>query len=219
MPKIFISCIFLIPFCITYMGCRLNKESQKIEANKPSIVTFLDSVNASKTIISDDVDGFYDQISKLEMEIQMKSITPFKDRNDAKKAYHKFIVSEVSSWKDAEMETLINIFSQVKKMCDTLSPRIFPDGIKLIKVKTNHYGNHVYYTRGRNILIPENIFPLDDASSQLPVMIHEVFHILSRNNPDIRHDLYRLIGFEKSQKPIKLNQELATKLLTIRIGE
>jgi hypothetical protein len=86
--------------------------------------------------------------------------------------------------------------------------------MKLIKVKTGHYGKDVYYTRGNNILIPDNIFPLDETEHQLPVMIHEVFHILSRYNPELRKDLYGLIGFSKSDKPIKLNNTLEQLLLT-----
>lgn len=197
-----------------FLGCRLNKESQTTGNNIPALITFLDSTKASQAIILDDIDGFYGQISGVEMQIQMKRMEPFGSRTEAMTAYKKFISSEVSDWKTEEMQAMLRLFQQVKSMCDTLSPRIFPGGIRLIKVKTNHYGNDVYYTRGKDILIPENIFPLDEESRQLPVMIHEVFHILSRYNTELKKDLYGYIGFFKAEKPIKLNPVLQKILLT-----
>jgi len=197
-----------------FFGCRLKKESQATGKNIPALITFLDSTKASEAIILDDIDGFYDQISEVEIQIQMKRIEPFKNRSEALSEYKKFISSEVTDWKTEEMNAMLRLFQQVKSMCDTLSPRIFPGGMRLIKVKTNHYGNDVYYTRGKNILIPENIFPLEDESRQLPVMIHEVFHILSRYNMELKHDLYDKIGFFKTLKPIKLNPALQKILLT-----
>jgi hypothetical protein len=204
-----------IPLCLSLiLGCRLNKDSQTQGKEIPAIVTFLDSTKASEAIIMDDIDGFYDQISEVEMQIQMKKTKPFESRSTALNAYKKFIAKEVSDWKTEEMNAMVRLFQQVKSLCDTLSPRIFPGGMRLIKVKTNHYGKDVYYTRGRDILIPENIFPLDEESEQLPVMIHEVFHVLSRYNADIRQDMYGLIGFSKAKKPVILNVALQKILLT-----
>lgn len=204
-----------IPLCLSlFFGCRLNKDSQTAGKDIPAIVTFLDSTKASEAIVMDDIDGFYDQISEVEMQIQMKKTEPFESRTIALKAYKKFIAKEVSDWKTEEMNTMVRLFQQVKSLCDTLSPRIFPGGMRLIKVKTNHYGKDVYYTRGKDILIPENIFPLDEESEQLPVMIHEVFHVLSRYNADIRQDMYGLIGFSKAKKPVVLNPALQKILLT-----
>jgi hypothetical protein len=199
---------------LQFESCRLNRETKSIPISKPSMITLLDSVQASKAVIADDIDGLYDQISQVEIEIQMKRTTPFKNRNEALLAYKKFIATEVSSWKESEREAMVGIFEKVKALCDTISPRIFPGGMRLIKVKTNHFGENVYYTNGRNIFIPENIFPIENEEREISVMVHEVFHILSRYEPALRHQLYRLIGFEKANKPIKLNQPLQEKLLT-----
>lgn len=193
-------------------SCRMNKETAT--SVKPALVVFLDSTKAASAIIQDDKDGFYDQISKLDIEIQMKKTTAFVSRENALTAYKAFLKSEVKSWTTEEKLVMSDIFYKVKKLCDTISPRIFPGDISLIKVKTNHYGKDVYYTRGNNIMVPENIFPSPAVSEQLPVMIHEVFHILSRNNPALRNDLYSLVGFKKADKTVQLNEAVSKKLLT-----
>lgn len=207
--------IFTFSFILmTIAGCRLNKDTKSLISDKPALVIFLDSIKASQAIVGDDIDGFFDQLSALEIQIQMKRNQPFVNREEAISAYKKFIATEVSDWNTEDKQIMQWMFQKVKSLCDTLSPRIFPANIRLIKVKTNHYGKDVYYTRGNNILIPENIFPVTDTSRQIPVMIHEVFHLLSRYNPNIRNDFYNFIGFKKADKPVKLNPVLEKILLT-----
>ena len=210
--KIIHSIVLLL--VLTFLiGCKSNKEVSTISP-KPGMVSFLDSVPASSSIVNDDIDGFYDQLSALEINIQMKNASEPISRELALKQYAAFIKTQVSNWNQEEKLAMLQIFKEVKKMCDTINPRIFPDGVRLIKVKTGHYGKDVYYTRGKNILIPENIFPLNDIDTQIPVMIHELFHVISRYNPQLKGDLYAMIGFTKTDKPVRLNAALSQILLT-----
>ncbi len=201
---------------ILLISCRINKD-QAVAVTpdlKPTLVNFVDSLTASKLITTIDDDGLFEQISTLDIEIQMKREQSFPSRANAIKEYKNFLSTEVASWTDQDIEILTQIFTDAKRLCDTISPRIFPGGIKLIKIKTNHYGPDVYYTKGDIILIPENIFPINNPENILRVMLHEIFHIVSRQNPELKNEIYRLIGFEKAQKPVKLNKMLSDKLLT-----
>jgi hypothetical protein len=201
--------------CVFFnIGCRLNKNSGAAIGDKPALVVFIDSSDASRSIIKDDTDGFFAQISALEMSIQMKNAAIAVDRNSAIKKFSNFLRTQVSNWTYSEKAEIYDIFAKVKEVCDKVNPRIFPGDIRLIKIKTNHYGNDVYYTRDHNIFIPENILPIEVPSRQLPVMLHEIFHLLSRYNPELKHDLYKLIGFRKADKPVKLNNQLQKILLT-----
>ncbi|MGB4960437.1 MAG: hypothetical protein WBO36_13240 [Saprospiraceae bacterium] len=198
---------------LLFISCKSNKTA-KDPYLKPAIVTFVDSTAAAKAIITDTKDGFFDQVSVVEMGIQMKKYFKNEDRSQVLNQYKSFLSTQVSPWKQDERLQLTEIFNVVKALCDTLSPRLFPAGMRLIKIKTGPLGDHVYYTRERDILIPENIFPIDDPARQIPVMIHEVFHVLSRYDETLRKDLYRLIGFSKSPKPVRLNDHLSRRLLT-----
>ncbi|MBK8054088.1 MAG: hypothetical protein IPK35_12670 [Saprospiraceae bacterium] len=206
----------LSSFMIFCVSCRMNKDQVTGESvnSKPAMVHFTDSINAAKLISTVDDDGLFDQISQIDIEIQMKKEQAFESREHALSAYKKFLSTEVSSWSDEEIVIMNQIFSDAKKLCDTISPRIFPGGIKLIKIKPNHYGRDVYYTRGNIIFIPENIFPIENQQTILSVMLHEIFHIVSRQNSELRSDIYKLIGFAKAEKQVKLNEMLNKKLLT-----
>lgn len=183
-------------------------------ATIPALVTFTDSLAASKAIQIDDVDGFFNEVQQTDIEIQMKRTVPFPDRSSAVRAYRSFLGSQVSEWTVQEKDSMLQVFQKVKKLCDAVSPRLFPAGISLIKMKTGTYGRDVYFTRGKHILIPENIFEQVNMERQLPVMLHEVFHIVSRYNKSLRHDLYKMIGFVPMPHPVKYDETLAGKVLT-----
>lgn len=207
--KIYIICL------VALLSCNSNKKVVEAPSgNKPGIVSFVDSLAASQAIIADDVDGFYDQLSAVEINILMKNPQGPENRDAAIELFKPFIKTQVSDWKTEEKKMMFSIFKAVKKLCDTISPRLYPGNLKLIKIKNGHYGNDVYYTRGNNILIPENIFEYPNADVQIPVMIHELFHVISRSNPVLKNDLYKLIGFSKAEKPVKLNPVLEKSLLT-----
>lgn len=205
---------FMLVILLATVACRLQKEKKLPSDFKPGIVTFLDSTQASAAIIHDDTDSLFANISEADIMIQMKRAKNFVSLKEARLEYRHFLASQVSSWTTAEKQEMSSIMQIVKKMCDTLSPRIFPGGIRLVKIKTGPYGSDAYYTRGTDIMIPENIFPLADSEAQIPVMLHEIYHILSRTMPEFRSKTYKMIGFEKAGKPVTLPPALHKVLLS-----
>ncbi|MBK9253927.1 MAG: hypothetical protein IPM42_00415 [Saprospiraceae bacterium] len=208
--------MIILTAVLCFVGCRSNKDASAKQniSHKSPLISFSDSIQASVDIIADDIDRFYEYITPLEMEIQMKRSEPFKNRDEAMLHFKKFIATEVSDWTQTEKELITGLFVDAKKMIDSISPKIYPDGIKLIKVKTKHYGNDVYYTRGKNIMIPENIFADFTAERQLPVMLHEIFHIYSRYNISKKDALYQLVGFNRTDKTVIIPEPFASRQLT-----
>ena len=56
-----INSIVLLLGLIFLIGCKSNKGVSTV-AQKPGMVSFLDSIAASSSIVNDDIDGFYDQL-------------------------------------------------------------------------------------------------------------------------------------------------------------
>lgn len=200
------------------VSCRSNKTSKEVEVpdnpSVPALVQFVDSTKASIAIVDDDIDGYFDQVSPADIEIQMKKTYKKAVIEDMRSDYKKYLRTQVSNWTTDEKQAMYELFVEVKKLCDTLGPRIFPGAIKLVKLKTNIYGNDVYFTRGKNIFIPENIFPIQDHDATIRTLLHEVFHILSRYDENFRKDMYSYIGFRKNDKPVILNDLLKNFVLT-----
>lgn len=197
-------------------ACKGNhkKEFEAIAGGLNTNVRYLDSIEASDRIINDTKEGFFESITAIEIQIQMKRESAFSTLQEARQHYKEFLKGQVSNWTDSEKLLMAEVMNLALKNISALSKSISPDSLLLIKIKTGHYGNDVYYTRENCIFIPENIFKDFDAERQLPVMLHEIFHIISRYNPIFKDKMYSLIGFERTNKEVRLPSNLEDKLLT-----
>ncbi len=186
----------------------------KIKSPAPEPITqnirLLDSTAAAQVISEDKIEGFFDKIRKLDMEIQMKQQLP-DNRAEQIETYKDFLRKDVADFSKEETEFVKTAMEKAKVLCDKISPDIFPKGVKLLKTKAEHYGTSVYYTREDAIVIPYNVLG-GNEDSFLETMLHEIFHVYSRLNPDKRAALYQLIGFEKI-KPLKLPEKLDRQVL------
>lgn len=132
------------------------------------------------------------------MMLQLKKNYPdTSSRTEILNDYKTFIQQDVEDFSPAEIKLIEGVFKRVFLLCEKISPSIFPTQIKLIKTKGKHYGDGVFYTREDCIIIPANELESFKALSFTEVMLHEVAHIYSRNNPEKRRQLYDLIGFKK----------------------
>ena len=69
-----------------------------------------------------------------------------------------------------------------------------PAKIQLIQSSMQDEGGAIAYTRQNCIVLKEKIFE-NDALSLRKLLLHELFHVISRYNPELRKDLYHILGF------------------------
>lgn len=206
--------LFALSVCLS--ACKSNKQDAKVspEQSVATNLTFLDAQAAGQKIIVDNTDGFFDFLSIADMSIQMKKSDMPVSGGESKVLYQQMLQSEMSDFAPEERAFMQEVFIECKAALDKINPALYPSGIELIKTKTNHYGEDVYYTRDRAIVLPENIFKEPSLSSQMPVMLHEIFHIMSRYDDDFRDKMYDLIGFRRFSEELVLPQEMSDKMLT-----
>ena len=210
-----ISKLFLM-LTLVSIGCKSSKSdpSKTVSETSPTNLTFLDAAAASEKIVVDNSDGFFDFLSVADMSIQMKKSDMPDNGGDAKVLYQEMLRSEMSDFNTDEKAFMKEVFTSAKSAMDKLNSKLYPEMIELIKTKTNHYGQDVYYTRDRAIILPENIFDEKALDVQVPVMLHEIFHLLSRYNDYFRNKMYALIGFEEFKEALVLPPSISNKLLT-----
>lgn len=88
----------------------------------------------------------------------------------------------------------------------------YPDTIYFIQSNMMDEGGAEGYTRGNSIILNQNIFikPEQEFNN---LILHELFHVLSRNNRTFRSNIYRIIGFELCNE-IDLTPELKDHLIS-----
>ncbi len=168
-----------------------------VRLDEHHILLLLDSTDAAFTLLQDPTDLFFERITASEMSIQMKqALKPGQQREDILPAFNEFLRRDVESFTADESDRVSQVFREVFKSCNGVFPGGFPDTLKLIKTKGNHYGPSVYYTRMNGIVIPSNVLGPEDRQDFTSTMYHELFHVFSRLHPEKSRALYKLIGFE-----------------------
>jgi hypothetical protein len=92
---------------------------------------------------------------------------------------------------------------------DLLLP--LPPTVQFIKTTGAEEGNAAY-TRATAIVLPTKELAKSPEDLQR-IICHELFHILSRQNPELREKLYKIIGFTKCNE-IKLPPGLQRRKIT-----
>ncbi len=149
-------------------------------------------------------DDFIRALSPFDRAVRMKS---GKDVSEAD--FLAFVGEHNLEWTDAEKEKISTALEPLQEKFKTLALP-FPKTVLLIKTTGGEDSNSPY-TRSHAIILPQATIakPVDEFRK---VLIHELFHILSRANPTLRDRLYAAIGFVKCEeaeypaelKPVKL---------------
>lgn len=173
--------------------------SADVQLNAHTVISFASAEQGQE--ILGRKDDFINRLSPFDRAARLKT-----DQDVSEKDFLDFIRTNVLSWDKNERikveDSLKGIFPELKKF-----PLKFPEKIYLIKTTGNEEGNTAY-TRANAIVIPQKeLHSLTDNLEK--ILAHEFFHILTRNNPRYRENLYSIIGFKSCNEisiPDKLKQ-------------
>ena len=209
--------LFFIPlFALGIMtSCKTKKASTIASSPVESKVIFLDSTAASKVVIIDQEEKFFEQVGILDMQIQMKKNYPEgTNRSTVLADYKRFLQEDVVSFSETEQKELDAVFKIAFDLCQKINSDIYPKNLQLIKSKGAPYGPATFYTRDNSIIIPAGLLEPGKIPLILDVALHEIFHIFSRYHKSRRDELYALIGFKPVEKELLvLPESLQNRLL------
>ena len=124
-------------------------------------------------------------------------------------AYRKFAASHVRAW---EPEEAAKLRSVIRSLSQRLEPFQLPLPAKIFLVKTN--GQDEYgapYCRENAIILPAKRVQAEPAQLER-LLTHELFHVLSNQNAELRDKLYRMIGFQRCNRLSLPNGYAARKI-------
>ena len=194
---------------VTLVSCKRLPENNL--SQKGSVV-LLDSLQASEEIIKDDNDRFFDHITTIDVAIQLKT-SPQSLKKLHVDFYKEYLKTQVGNFTKSETEQLIAIWNKIQRYSKAVNQDLAID-VNLVKIKTGHYGPNVFYTRGNNIFIPDNMTEKINGEVLFPILMHEWWHILSEYYPDLKEALYTVFGFKKHNLQLVIPEKLNESLLT-----
>lgn len=134
-------------------------------------------------------DDFVAHLSPFDRQARLES-----DTSVSEEEFLQFARAQVRPWDTADVVTLRKVIASMR---ETLAPYPlpFPPMILLIHTTGREEG-HAAYCRGHGIVLPSaRLHSTRSDQSLEDLLIHELFHILSRSNPHLRQELYGIVGF------------------------
>ena len=177
-------------------------EPHSIRLNDQTLIKFV-SVEEGQELIGA-TDDFTERLGDLEIQLRLESSEPV-----SKQEFLKRMRAEVVEWNSRDIEV-------VENSVETLRDRMqayrlpFPEQIHLIRV-SNRVEQNAPHCRRTSVVLPDAFFKKQKKNAQ--VLAHELFHVLSSQNPELRDRLYQIIHFERSNK-ISLPETLQDQRLT-----
>jgi hypothetical protein len=150
-------------------------------------------------------DDFIQRLSPFDRSARMKT-----NKAVSEAELLEFIRTNVVDWPKGEMQTVQAAIEAIQPLLRD-RPLPLPPTVQFIKTTGAEEGNAAY-TRATAIVLPKSELAKSQKDLQ-KVICHELFHILSRQNPELREKLYDIIGFTKCNE-IKLPPELERRKIT-----
>jgi hypothetical protein len=142
------------------------------------------NVNKGKEVLLGD-QAFYDHLSPAEIAIRMGSESTDKSVEDLKALYDK----SVEEWSIPDIIKMSKLIAANRPTINEYG-HLLPEIIYIVPVTDDVEGG-LPHTRGDAIFLSKSQGPLTEA-----LLYHEMFHILTRERPLERDELYGLIGFK-----------------------
>ena len=148
-----------------------------------------------------DHDEFTNRWSKFDIDVRLNK------QNGTKNELFQYISTQVLQWSESEKIKVDSVMQSINNDIKHLTLRIdCPETIFFIKSTGEEEGNAAGYTRSSSLILNDETL-LWEFQELRNIIIHELFHIISRNNLSFREKMYEVIGF-KVIKEISFPQSL-----------
>jgi len=169
----------------------------------PFSVRFAAPAEASTTLGHQD--SFVRSMSPFDRQIRLGADQPISETQ-----FLQFTSEQALPWDENEQEKVNSVVTEILPLLSTLKVE-WPETIELIKTTGREEGN-APHCRGQAIVFPESSLERDKDDLK-KLILHELFHLLSRHSPAVRKELYGIVGYRETA-PIPLPDSLAARKIT-----
>ncbi len=133
-------------------------------------------------------DDYIQQLSPFDLQVRTRTPQPVSEEQ-----FVTFLAQHVLPWTERDIAALRPL---VEDLARKIAPWKLPlPGVILLVKTTGGEEGAAAYCRGPAIILPRNM--IEGSQTRLAsIFPHELFHVLSNQNPDLRQALYATIGFE-----------------------
>ena len=178
-------------------------EAVEVPLHGNSVIRFADVDEGIRTLT--ERDRFVASLSPFDRQVRLKSA-----KEVPEDVFLEFVGQQVVAWEAEQIEKLAPIVSAVRKKLASFKLD-FPKTVLLIQT-TGREESGAAYCRGNAVVLPRNMVRRAEKSLER-ILTHELFHILSSHNPELRKRLYAIVGFSPCTE-IRLPASLRARKIT-----
>jgi hypothetical protein len=150
-------------------------------------------------------DEFLNRLSDFDIKSRMQRSDPA-----SLEEYVAFVAREVRDWKPSQIEKVSSVLNDLNPKLATLQ---LTQPIDVLMIQTSgREESGAAYTRSGSIILTATQIEMPKAGLG-KLILHELFHVLSRRDPVLRDKLYAIIGFQKTTE-ILLPKEWMSRRIT-----
>jgi hypothetical protein len=150
-------------------------------------------------------DTFTAQLSRFDLQCRLKT-----EREVTLSDWKQLVAHNVRDWQPTEMASIASSIERLRKRLAGFRLPL-PPAVHMVRTKGDEESNAAY-TRSTAIVLPAKVMDYDETKLDR-LLLHELFHIISRHDGAIRAKLYAIIGFGLCD-PIELPSSLAPRRIT-----
>lgn len=171
--------------------------------NAETRVEFATPAEAREILLADD--AFSRRLSRFDLQSRLQTSQEV-SRDDWK----ALVREQVTDWTAEEREKVIETFAALQPKLAPFRLRL-PERVLLIRTTGKEEGDAAY-TRANAIVLPAKVLRYPEAQLST-LLLHELFHALSRHDLATRRALYNIIGFTIHDE-IEIPQNLMARRIT-----
>jgi hypothetical protein len=194
--------LLILNFLLT-AGGGSDSAPEFIALTDTSVAGFASPDEARQILAADD--AFTASLSRFDLQCRLKT-----DKEITLADWKGFVAEQVRPWQKAEIETVTQSLERISKRLEKYRLPL-PPVVRLVRT-TGEEESGAAYTRKTAIVLPTKVMSYPEGQLDR-LLLHELFHLLSRHDGAVRAKLYRIIGFEVCQ-PIELPASLAPRRIT-----
>jgi hypothetical protein len=177
-------------------------ETRDINLTDRTVVTFATMDDAMGLLGARDT--FVERMGPFDRMVRMKSLRPLTIDD-----LRIFAAGSAREWDNEEIKKVSDALKEIGPMLFRFASKL-PEKVILVKTSGDEEFKSAY-TRGNAVILPLNKLTYEVKKMEL-LLIHELFHIITRNNPSLVKPLYSIIGFYPCGK-VEMPAELKDKTL------
>lgn len=196
------SCCNLLPFQFAAHGQENQTPTPQVVAAE---VTFeFASISRGQEVLTTN-DDFVQRLSTFDRQSRLQSAEAIEPE-----IYLRHVAAQVLQWTPQQVEKLSRVIASLSEPLQKIRLPNLPT-VLLIQT-TGREESGAAYTRGNAIVLTKaQLSQADDALQRL--LLHELFHVISRTDPILRDQLYAIIGFQPTNE-IALPESLRERRIT-----